>query len=107
MTAPTSSRRRSIPVGDTAVGPDNEPFVIAEVSGNHNGDLQRALEIVDAAAEAGAHAIKLQTYRADTITLDAPGEGTDDLFEILDADEQLGSRLLLVLRHMDARGGNP
>lgn len=74
MTAPDAHRRRSVPVGDTAVGPHHRPFVIAEISGNHNGDLQRALEIVDAAAEAGAHAIKLQTYRADTITLDAPGE---------------------------------
>ena len=73
MTQPTSPSR-SITVDGRTIGPDAEPFVIAEVSGNHNGDLQRALEIVDAAAEAGAHAIKLQTYRADTITLDAPGE---------------------------------
>jgi pseudaminic acid synthase len=72
MTSLTPSSR-SVPVGKTAMGPDSEPFVIAEVSGNHNGDLQRALAIVDAAAEAGAHAIKLQTYRPDTITIDADG----------------------------------
>lgn len=60
----------SITIGNRLVGPDNPPFVIAEMSGNHNQSLQRALEIVDAAAAAGAHALKLQTYTADTITLD-------------------------------------
>ncbi len=52
------------------MGLGHPPFIIAEMSGNHNQSLERALEIVDAAAKAGAHALKLQTYTADTMTLD-------------------------------------
>lgn len=57
------------------IGHSAPPFVIAEMSGNHNGSLERALAIVDAAAEVGAHALKLQTYTADTITLEVEGSG--------------------------------
>ena len=58
-----------IHIGQRAIGANHAPFIIAEMSGNHNQSLERALEIVDAAAVAGAHALKLQTYTADAITL--------------------------------------
>jgi N-acetylneuraminate synthase len=59
-----------IRIGQHLLGPAHRPFVIAEMSGNHNQSLERALALVDAAAKAGAHALKLQTYTADTMTLD-------------------------------------
>ena len=52
------------------VGVGSAPLVIAEMSGNHNQSLERALEIVDAAAQSGAHALKIQTYTAETMTID-------------------------------------
>lgn len=61
-------------IGSRAIGRGAQPFIIAEMSGNHNQSLERALAIVDTAADAGAHALKLQTYTARTMTLDI-GEG--------------------------------
>lgn len=61
---------KEINIAGRFVGRAHAPFVIAEMSGNHNQSLDRALAIVDAAAKAGAHAIKIQTYTADAMTLD-------------------------------------
>lgn len=80
----------SIRIGGVPVGPDAPPFIIAEMSGNHDGSLEKALEIVDAAAKAGAHAIKLQTYTADTITLDTDAPE----FRISEGHELWGGRRL-------------
>lgn len=59
-----------VSIAGRLVGPGHRPLIIAEMSGNHNQSLARALEIVAAAAKAGAHALKIQTYTADTMTLD-------------------------------------
>lgn len=71
---------QSFKIGNKSIGLYNKPFIIAEMSGNHNGDLNKALELVQAAAKAGADALKLQTYTADTITIDHRG----GLFDIND-----------------------
>jgi N-acetylneuraminate synthase len=59
-----------ITISNRTIGLGQPPFIIAEMSGNHNQSLERALEIVEAAAKTGAHALKIQTYTPDTMTLD-------------------------------------
>lgn len=62
--------KHTITIGPYKIGPAHRPFIIAEMSGNHHHSLDRALELVEVAKDIGVHAIKLQTYTPDTITLD-------------------------------------
>lgn len=84
---------QDIQIGTSLIGIHHPPFLVAELSGNHQGSLQRALEIIDRAKQAGAHAIKLQTYTPDTITLDVSSEE----FLIKDQDSLWKNRRLYEL----------
>ena len=60
---------KDVKIGKYLIGNSHKPFIIAEMSGNHNQSIDKALAIVDAVAATGAHALKLQTYTADTLTI--------------------------------------
>jgi len=60
---------KEISLGAHTIGPNHPPLIIAELSGNHNGSLEKAKNLILEAKNAGVHAVKLQTYTADTITL--------------------------------------
>ena len=62
-------KRKVVQISGRGIGANHPPLIIAEMSGNHNQSLERALEIVDAVAKTGAHALKIQTYTPDTMTL--------------------------------------
>jgi N-acetylneuraminate synthase len=81
---------RTINIGEIPVGPDHPPVIIAEMSGNHDGRLDQALDIVRAVADSGAQVLKLQTYTPDTLTIDA----TTPPFRISDGHELWGGRTL-------------
>jgi pseudaminic acid synthase len=60
-------------INGQSIGPNHPPYIVAELSGNHQGDINKALELIDKAAGTGANAIKIQTYTPDTITLNHDG----------------------------------
>ncbi|MBT6537432.1 MAG: pseudaminic acid synthase [Rhodospirillaceae bacterium] len=66
----TTAERNTFEIAGRPIGPGHPPYVVAELSANHNGDLGRALAVVEMAKDAGADAVKLQTYTADTMTID-------------------------------------
>lgn len=82
-------------IGDTEIGSDHPPFIIAEISGNHNQSIDRAIQIVEAAHKAKVHAVKLQTYTADTMTLDI----SEGIFRINDANSIWNGKNLYELYH--------
>lgn len=65
---------KEIQIGSSLIGASHPPYLVAELSANHNGSLERALEIIKQAHRSGAHAIKLQTYTADTLTLNSSND---------------------------------
>ena len=80
-------------IANYSIGPSHKPFIIAEMSGNHNQSLERALKIIEIAAKCGADAIKLQTYTADTLTINQRG----GLFDIEDSTSLWAGRNLYEL----------
>lgn len=84
-----------ISIAGKTIGENHPPFIIAEMSGNHNGSLEYALDIVRSAAASGAHALKLQTYTADTMTIDK----TNGDFYIDNPDSLWHGRSLYELYH--------
>src|SRR5512144_302228 len=80
-------------IGEHRIDLSARPFVVAEMSGNHNGSLDRALAIVDAVAGTGAQALKIQTYTADTITIDVGSPA----FRVTDEHGLWGGRTLYAL----------
>ena len=80
-------------IANYSIGQNHKPFIIAEMSGNHNQSLERALKIIEVAAKCGADAIKLQTYTADTLTINHRG----GLFDIKDSTSLWANRNLYEL----------
>ena len=66
--------KHEIEIAGRLIGPEHKPYIICELSGNHNGSLDRALDLIDAAAKTGCDAIKIQSYTPDTMTIDCEND---------------------------------
>src|SRR5262245_52332913 len=75
MSSTVKDPMATIDLGNAKIGGNVRPFIVAEMSGNHNQSIDRAFAIIDAAAAAGAHALKIQTYTADTMTIASDADG--------------------------------
>ena len=68
------SNKNKIFIDGEGVGPDNETYIIAEISANHNQDIQEAIDLIHIAKQCGANAVKIQTYTPDTMTINCDNE---------------------------------
>jgi len=91
-------------IGDCTVGPDAETFVIAEAGSNHNGDMETAKSLIDAAADAGADAVKFQTFRADAMYAEQGPDDSDQLVEYFESLEMPYDWIPVLAEHCSRNG---
>ncbi|WP_254761512.1 N-acetylneuraminate synthase family protein [Natrinema marinum] len=97
----------SFKIGDRAIGPDEPTYVIAEAGSNHNGDLETAKELIDVAADAGADAVKFQTFRAEDLYVDdrhLVDDPQDSTYSLLERLEQPYTWIPELSEHCQLRG---
>ncbi len=94
-----------IKVANKTISQNSPPFIIAEMSGNHNQSLDRALEIVEAASVSGVHGFKLQTYTADTMTLNVKKDEFEEVKNLVEHEMEKAIELKVAL-DVDVNSGH-